>query len=498
MLAKIDYGKLQQAVRSATPIAFRLTAFAKDHHGALDRIIETFLSELGQDRILEPLSYCTKELIANAQKANLKRVFFDERKLRITDATDYERGMAGFHDFLSEDEAKLAESLRENGLHINVSFHASNGVLTIRVRNNAEMTPKEQARIFDRVTRARAFSSFYETLSLSLDSSEGAGLGIPILVQSLARIGLSEEAFSISSGRGETVASLTIPMSQVHFRKISALAEAIARDVDSLPHFPENIVALLAVTSDPEFDINEVARTISTDPALTADLLKLVNSAYFMLPRRVSNILQAIKMIGTRGLRNLLYSYGTQKIMGEKFSEMKELWDHSYRTGFYAFLLARSLKRLHDHLDDVFVAGVLHDLGLIVVTDLHPDLQEKIQRFCAEKDIPSRLLENFSYGLNHADLGGMIASKWNFPEQLVEGIRYHHDPLAASVAHKDIVSCVYLADAICDVERGLLSYDQIEPPVLHEFGIDTEEQLKKLQERLERMFNRQQMKLRVY
>lgn len=156
------------------------------------------------------------------------------------------------------------------------------------------------------------------------------------------------------------------------------------------------------------------------------------------------------------------------------------------------------MKRLHEHLDDVFVAGVLHDLGLIVVTDLHPDLQEKIQRFCADKDIPPRLLENFSYGLNHADLGGMIASKWNFPEQLVEGIRFHHDPLAASQPHKDIVSCVYLADAVCDIERGLLSYEQIEPPILHDFGINSEDQLLKLQERLERLFNRQQMKLRVY
>jgi len=497
MLAKIDYGRLQQAVRNATPITFRLTAFTKDHHGALDRILETFLSELGQERILEPLAYCAKELIANAQKANLKRVYFNERKLRIADKDDYEKGMAQFHAFLTENDPAVAEKLHLHGLHISVSFHASSGTLVIRVRNNVEMTAKEQSRIFDRVTRARAFSSFYETLSLSLDTSEGAGLGIPILIQSLSRIGLSEDAFSISSGRGETVASLTIPMSQVHFGKISALAQAIARDVDSLPHFPENIVALLSRTADPDMDINEVGRTISTDPALTADLLKLVNSAYYMLPRRVSNILQAIKLIGIRGLRNLLYSYGTQKIMGEKFNEMRALWEHSYRAGFYAFVLGRSVKRLHENLDDVFVAGVLHDLGLIVVTDLHPDLQDKIRRFCHDKDIPSRLLENFSYGLNHADLGGMIASKWNFPEQLIEGIRFHHDPLAAGVPHKDIVSCVYLADAICDVERGTLSYEQIEPPILRDFGINTEDQFRKLQQRLSRVFNRQQMKLRV-
>jgi HD-like signal output (HDOD) protein len=477
MLAKIDYGRIQQAVRNAAPITFRLAAFSREHHAALDRILETFLAEMGQERILEPLAYCTKELIANAQKANLKRVFFVQRKLRIREPQDYEKGMKLFHAFLTENDSSGFEGLRENGLHVTVSFHASGGTLVIRVRNNVEMTPKEQSRIFDRVTRARAFTSFYETLSLSLDATEGAGLGIPILIQSLSRIGLDEDAFSISSGHGETVASLTIPMGQVHFGKISALAEAIARDVDSLPHFPESILTLLTLTSDPEMEITEVARTVSTDPALTADLLKLVNSAYYMLPRRVANILQAIKLIGIRGLRNLLYSYGTKRVL--------------------AFVLARSLKRIKDDLDDVFVAGVLHDLGLIVVTDLHPDLQDKIRRFCKDKEIPLRLLENFSYGLNHADLGGLIASKWNFPEQLIEGIRLHHDPLAARVPYKDIVSCVYMADALCDVERGVLSYDQLEPPVLHDFGVRSEEQFRRLQQRMQRVFNRQQLRLRA-
>ena len=424
-------------------------------------------------------------------------MFFEDRQLKIEDPRDYDRGMRHFQGFLTENDPHLQDKLRDHGLHITVSFHASGGTLVIRVRNNVEMTSNEQARVFDRVTRARAFSSFYETLSLSLDTTEGAGLGIPILIQSLNRIGLDEDAFTISSGRGETVASLTIPMSRVHFGKISALAEAIARDVDSLPHFPENIVALLAMTADPDMDINEVARAITTDPSLTADLLRLVNSAYFMLPRRVSNILQAIKLIGIRGLRNLLYSYGTQEVMGEKFSEMKALWEHAYRAGFYAFVLARSVRHMHEHLDDVFVAGILHDLGLIVVTDLHPDLQERIRRFCMDKGISLRLLENFSYGLNHADLGGLIAGKWNFPEQLVEGIRFHHDPLAASESHRDIVSCVYLADAICDVERGQLSYEQLEPPVLHDFGIRSEEEFTKLKDRLGRLYDGQRSRQAV-
>ena len=80
-------------------------------------------------------------------------------------------------------------------------------------------------------------------------------------------------------------------------------------------------------------------------------------------------------------------------------------------------------------------------------------------------------MENFSYGLNHADVGSLIAQKWNFPERLVEGIKYHHAPLRASLPHKNIVFCVYLANAICNIERGNISFEQIEPIVLHEFAI---------------------------
>ena len=73
MLAKIDLGTIQKSIRNSTPITFRITAFTQDHHALMDRVIEVFLTELGQERILEPLAYCVKELIGNAQKANMKR-----------------------------------------------------------------------------------------------------------------------------------------------------------------------------------------------------------------------------------------------------------------------------------------------------------------------------------------------------------------------------------------------------------------------------------------
>jgi putative nucleotidyltransferase with HDIG domain len=490
---RIDISEIQKAALHSIPLTFKLTSLPHDSHALLDRILEVYLEELGQERILEPLSYCLKELIINAQKANTKRLYFEEKGLDIMAEQDYERGMRDFRRDSIERLEHWLGLLKERGLAIGVTFHTTGGKLTISVRNGAELTHREQTRIFDRIARARAFHSFVEALAQPIDSLEGAGLGILILLQFLKRIGLGEEAFAIEAHDGETVASIAIPMNRVQLEKISVLTQAIVRDVNSLPHFPETIVELVRLTEDPRATIAQIAGRIATDPSLTADLLKLVNSAHYMLPRRVINILQGVRIVGMKGLRNLLYSYSAQKIMGEKYAEMRTLWDHSYRTAFYAFMLARSFKPKSDILDDVYVAGMLHDLGQIIVTYLHPDAMEQMTRFCKEKDIPLRILERFSFGLNHADIGALIAQKWNFPEQLVQGIKHHHDPLMAPLQHKDIVFCVYIANALCSLEREYITFEQLELPVLGDFGIRSEEQCNKILARLQKSFEDRRM-----
>ena len=194
------------------------------------------------------------------------------------------------------------------------------------VRNNVEITRKEQIRVFDRLARSRAFSSLEEAFATVLDSSEGAGLGIVILVLMMKKIGLSEDCFSIDTDDGETVATITIPFSEVHLEQLDTLTQILVKEIETLPQFPDNIVNLQRLIADPNHEITDIAREISVDPSMTADLLKLVNSAQFMLPKRVDNIVEAVKLVGTKGVRNLLYSYGTQKVLGEKYSEMRSLW----------------------------------------------------------------------------------------------------------------------------------------------------------------------------
>jgi putative nucleotidyltransferase with HDIG domain len=484
-----DLQKIKRAAHNNIPLAIKTYTMPRDTESYIEQVLGSFLKEIGCDNIVNPISYCVKEMAVNAKKANTKRVYFKERDLDILDNDDYEEGMKTFKDDTLSNIQHYLVIQKEQGLYVRVVFRSNVRTLRVTVSNNVEITRKEQMRVYDRIARSRAFDSMEEAFSTVLDSSEGAGLGIVIMVLMLKKIGLTEDAFEIDVVDGETVARITVPISGVHLEKVDVLAQMVVNEINSLPQFPENLVYLQKLIADPESDIQDIARQVSTDPSLTADLLKLVNSAVYMLPNKIDSIADAVKMVGMRGLRNLLYKYGSQKILEEKYTEMRELWKHSYQVAFYSFNLAKAFRLKTDIMDDVFVGGILHDLGKIVVNALHPDLLDKIKRFCIQKGISAKILEGMSVGMNHAEIGAMIAAKWNFPEQLIAAIRGHHEPLDCNPQYKDIVYVVYLSDTISNVQRKLLEYEQIEPTVLRYFGLDTLESFHKITERLSRNYS---------
>jgi hypothetical protein len=140
MTSRIDIAEIQKAALRSIPLTFRLTSLPHESHALLDRILEVYLEELGQEKILEPLSYCLKELIINAQKANTKRLYFQEKGLDILNEQDYETGMRDFRRESAERLEHWLGQLKEKGLVIGVTFHTTGGSLAISVRNSAELT----------------------------------------------------------------------------------------------------------------------------------------------------------------------------------------------------------------------------------------------------------------------------------------------------------------------------------------------------------------------
>lgn len=488
MAKQVDESKVLQAARSSIPLTVKSFTLPHETEVYLEEILGVFLKELGQDRLKDPLAYCLRELAVNAKKANTKRVYFKERALDIASQEEYEEGMRDFKQSTLDNISYYLELQKNEGLYIKVVFHAKGKTFSVSVHNNVLISRKEQLRVYDRVARARAFESMEEALSTVLDDSEGAGLGIVIMVLMLKKIGLDEEAFDIDVEGEETVARITIPFSKIHVESLDTLSREIVAEIEELPHFPDNIVYLQKLISDPDSELSDIARQISMDPSLTAELLKLVNSAAFMLQKRVDNIVDAVKLVGMRTLKNILYQYGTQSLLDKG---AKWLWDHSFQAAFYSYTLARYLLKRKEILDDVYVGGILHDMGKIIFSSVHPELLERIQEFAKRREIDRDLFEDLSAGLNHAEIGALIAEKWNFPEILIAAIRFHHEPDRAPKEYSAVVNTVYLANALCDIEKGALVYEQLDRRALRDCNINSEQQLRQVHERLKTAFERE-------
>jgi putative nucleotidyltransferase with HDIG domain len=490
----VDESKVKRAVQSGIPLTITTFTLPHEIEVYIEQVLEVFLRLVGQEKLKDYLVYCVQELTVNAKKANTKRVYFAERGLDLSNPEDYKQGMTSFKADTLDNIGHYLQLQKEQGLYIKLILQNKKNIIFIEVRNNVAVTKTELIRIHDKLARSRQYDSMEDALSQVLDDSEGAGLGLVILVLMLKKMGLDEDCFDILGTAAETIARIVIPLEKARVENLSVLAETIVNNVNSLPQFPENILLVQNLIGDPKSDMSGIARQISMDPALTADLLKIVNSAQYMLAKKVDSIFEAVKMVGIRGIRNLLYSYGTQKVLGDDTADKKVLWDHSYKTAFYAYNLIKNFKKDQVLLDDAYVGGILHDMGKIIFSNIHPDLLTKIKEFCTEKNLPASTFEDLSAGMNHAEIGALIAEKWNFPEGLVYAIRFHHDPLAAPDEYKNLTETVYLANMFCEYEKENISYDQFDNTVLEDFGITSKKHIDSLLERFEVGFKRENRK----
>jgi putative nucleotidyltransferase with HDIG domain len=487
----VDESKVKKAVQSGIPLT--ITTFTLPHEVEMyiEQVVTVFLKQVDHEKLKDYIVYCVQELAVNAKKANTKRVYFIEQGLDLSVPEDYQKGMTSFKEDTLNNIAHYLQLQKEKGLYIKLILQMKKNIILIEVRNNVAVTKTELIRIHDKLARSRQYNNLEDALSQVLDNSEGAGLGLVILVLMLKKMGLDEDCFDILSTEKETIARIIIPLDKTKVEHLDLLANTIVNSVNSLPQFPENILVVQQLLGDPDAEMADIARQISMDPALTADLLKIVNSAQYMLAKKVDHIAEAVRMVGLRGIKNLLYSYGTQKILGDDTTDKKTLWDHSYKTAFYAYNIIKNFHKDRNLLDDVYVGGILHDMGKIVFSNVHPALLSKIKEFCVEKNLPASTFEDLSAGMNHAEIGALIAEKWNFPEALVTAIRFHHDPTAAPEANRELVETIYLANMLCEYENENVTFDQLEPAVLENFGIVSKRQIDVLLEHFSQGFKRE-------
>ena len=214
------------------------------------------------------------------------------------------------------------------------------------------------------------------------------------------------------------------------------------REIKNLPTLPGIVMKLTQMAEDPETTTEQMGKVISKDHILAAKLLKLVNSAFYGFPQRISSLSSAIILLGFNVIKSLIISASIFEFMEE---QDVELWEHSLGCALVSNILAKRLG-VGDP-EEVSTAGLIHDIGKVAIKMELPEEFEIIKQMVRERHIAMYKAEQEVLGVNHAEVGGWMAKSWNLPVKLVEPITCHHDPrlakqeqLASAIVHfSDIV-----------------------------------------------------------
>jgi len=227
------------------------------------------------------------------------------------------------------------------------------------------------------------------------------------------------------------------------------ISRRILKSIKALPPFPATVQKVMALAGDPDSSLTELAAVIRLDQAITANILRICNSAYFGLRRPVDNVGDAILHMGRKNVLRAVMAAGLSRYFRTARGydvRAAELWEHAVAVALMSQICAAKLSGADD--PRLFTAGVLHDIGKTVMGEFVLEAWQNIQDLVEKQKYAFLEAEEEVLGVNHAELGGEIARIWKFPDEILKAIAFHHRP--DLLANGDTVPwIVYLSNQVC-------------------------------------------------
>ena len=226
------------------------------------------------------------------------------------------------------------------------------------------------------------------------------------------------------------------------------MLELIA-ELEGLPSPPDHIQNILEKTKDEEASLHDIGDLISKDMGMSTNILKMVNSAYFGLPRHVADVPAAVVLLGMDIIRALVLSqhlfssfdFGTLPHFSYQM-----LWDHCMRTACISREITKSDSKDKKEIDNSFIAGLLHDMGKLILGYAITEKYKSIIEYARENNQLLWKAEKKYLGVSHAELGAYLSALWGLPEEISEAIRCHHEPAELDTSGGKLVTAVHLSD----------------------------------------------------
>jgi putative nucleotidyltransferase with HDIG domain len=271
--------------------------------------------------------------------------------------------------------------------------------------------------------------------------------------------------------------------------------QRIIQDLGQIPTMPTIAAKVMQIVNDPHSSAEDVAKFISRDVALTSKVLRLANSAFYGIPRTISSVNSAIVILGFNTIRSLVLSASVLKVFPAKPGlvafDRKAFWKHSFMVGIASRMVAQIYrkKKLVD-METAFSAGLLHDIGKIILEQFSNDDYLPVLKAAKDQGIPLYMAEKAMLGMSHADVSGMLVDKWQMPNELKGPIVNHHSPMDDK-ASQDMACIVHYANHLCHLKGSGCMANETYMPLAAEaaavlnLGITEEQMLEELEKHIQ-------------
>lgn len=224
-------------------------------------------------------------------------------------------------------------------------------------------------------------------------------------------------------------------------------------DIREIPTLPEIAIQLVALVSDEKSSMNDISKIISEDPPLVAKILRMVNSGYYSVRNEITNIRQALVMIGIEELRNLVFAMSVfstfKEIEGTNYFSFIQFWRHSAATGRMASVISKYLGFPLE--GSAFLGGILHDFGRLILQLYFNEDYKAVFDYCQKNTVSLYQGETETLGFTHAQAGYWLAEKWKLPNEISRIMRDHHSLAPEKIDDNELVAIVYLADKVANI-----------------------------------------------
>jgi putative nucleotidyltransferase with HDIG domain len=240
----------------------------------------------------------------------------------------------------------------------------------------------------------------------------------------------------------------------------------IIEKIERLRPLPVVIHKIIASLGDPDSPLGEIVQLVEHDPAITANLLKILNSAHFGLVGQVDSVERAVSLLGARRVAELVLTHGLSENLAAALNGYRlakgELWKQSVAGAMTARKLAE--KQQLDNLALIYTGALLRDIGKVILNEYVENAIGAIQHLVIQKGLSFNAAERACLGADHAEIGGMIARHWRFSPEMIFMIENHH--LASEAAHRDPpTTTLYLTDMVAMMVGTGAGVDRLHYPV---------------------------------